>query len=253
MVEHQREISMSYPNNEVLERATLMSLYSVLKSEKDKSIDKNISLDFYLNDSYVGFSNTNKDQFRLIKKYGVHLIHTNNIISTKQCGNNYIFETSHCLYICQGNIKKELINFESLKPTSNIEGQLPENVPTYTTSTSINVGNNKPSTNALLMCAKLSLNSVIQASKNDEPEGKPIKLDYYIDSLRKKATVAVSQDDNSDKILYKDNDNYTSKIVSIRKVDNCYICETNGSIYLCSAGITPQRLDFNQLNEEDEE
>ena len=73
-------------------------------------------------------------------------------------------------------------------------------------------------------------------------EDKPIMLDYWVDSLNSGSGVIVDVRENSEKLLVKSEDEYTSPIGKIYKVDDCYICVTENSIYLVSASIKSKRI-----------
>lgn len=74
-------------------------------------------------------------------------------------------------------------------------------------------------------------------------EDKPIMLDYWVDSLNSSSnSVIIGVKENNEKLLVKSADEYTSPIVKIYKVENCYICVTENSIYLVSANIKTKRV-----------
>ena len=71
-------------------------------------------------------------------------------------------------------------------------------------------------------------------------EDKPIILDYWTSSLDKTCLIGVRS--NNEKLLVKSEDEYTSPIGKIYKVDDCYICVTENSIYLVSSSIKSKRI-----------
>ena len=71
-------------------------------------------------------------------------------------------------------------------------------------------------------------------------EDKPIMLDYWIDSLQKKVLIGVKE--NKEKLLVKNEEEYTSPIVKIYKIDEVYIICTENSIYLTSTRIETRRI-----------
>lgn len=71
-------------------------------------------------------------------------------------------------------------------------------------------------------------------------DDKPIMLDYWVDSLDNKVLIGVK--DNGEKLLVKSEEEYTSPIAKIYKVDNEYIIMTENSIYVVSASITTRRI-----------
>ena len=71
-------------------------------------------------------------------------------------------------------------------------------------------------------------------------EDKEIKADYWTDSLDKKVIIGVKG--NQEKLLVKSEDEYTSPIAKIYKVEKEYIIVTENSIYLVSAEIDSSRI-----------
>ena len=78
------------------------------------------------------------------------------------------------------------------------------------------------------------------ASKLGIVEDKPIMLDYWSSSLEK--TVIIGVRENDEKLLVKSEDEYTSPISKIYKVETEYIIVTENSIYLVSGDIDSQRI-----------
>ena len=78
------------------------------------------------------------------------------------------------------------------------------------------------------------------AAKIGIVEDKPILLDYWTASLDKKALVGAKA--NGEKLLVKSEDEYTSPIAKIYKVESEYIIVTENSIYLVSADISTRRI-----------
>jgi hypothetical protein len=71
-------------------------------------------------------------------------------------------------------------------------------------------------------------------------EDKPIMLDYWSDSLDKKALIGVK--DNNDKLLVKSESEYTSVIAKFYKSGQEYIIITENSIYLVSSDIPTKKI-----------
>jgi hypothetical protein len=71
-------------------------------------------------------------------------------------------------------------------------------------------------------------------------EDKPIMLDYWSDSLDKKALVGVK--DNGEKLLVRSADEYTSSIAKFYKSGGDYIIITENSIYLVSSDIPTRKI-----------
>lgn len=79
-----------------------------------------------------------------------------------------------------------------------------------------------------------------QIAKISITEDKPIMLDYWTDSLEKKVLIGVKE--NKEKLLVKNEEEYTSPIVKIYKMDDIYIICTENSIYLTSTRIETRRI-----------
>tara|TARA_B100000424_G_scaffold270005_1_gene268292 strand:- start:4687 stop:4977 length:291 start_codon:yes stop_codon:yes gene_type:complete len=71
-------------------------------------------------------------------------------------------------------------------------------------------------------------------------DDKPILLDYWTSSCDKNALIGVR--DNDEKLLVKSEDEYTSPIAKIFKVDEEFIIVTENSIYVVSANIPTKRI-----------
>jgi hypothetical protein len=71
-------------------------------------------------------------------------------------------------------------------------------------------------------------------------EDKPIMLDYWLDSIDKKVMIGVKE--NKEKLLVKNEEEYTSPIVKIYKIETIYIICTENSIYLTSTNIETRRI-----------
>ena len=86
-----------------------------------------------------------------------------------------------------------------------------------------------PSSNTLQHSAKISV-----------VEDKPIMLDYWQLSLDGKVIVGVKE--NNEKLLVKSEDEYTSTIVKIFKVDSEYIILTENSLYIVDVNCPTKRI-----------
>ena len=73
-------------------------------------------------------------------------------------------------------------------------------------------------------------NTLKNAAKLAIQQDKPILLDYWQMSLEKKAVIGVKEDQQ--KLLVKSEDEYTSNIIKIYKVETDYIVVTENSIYI---------------------
>jgi hypothetical protein len=69
---------------------------------------------------------------------------------------------------------------------------------------------------------------------------KPIMLDYWVKSLEKLALIGVKT--GGEKLLVKNEDEYTSPIVKVYKVENEYIVETENSLYIVCASLPTKRI-----------
>ena len=70
------------------------------------------------------------------------------------------------------------------------------------------------------------------AAKLSIVDDKPIMMDYWTPSLDK--TIIIGVKDTGEKLLVKSEDEYTSPIANIYKVETEYIIVTENSIYLIS-------------------
>jgi hypothetical protein len=98
-----------------------------------------------------------------------------------------------------------------------------------------------PSAQALLTAAKL-------AQEND----KPILLDYYADSVLKKAFIGIDKDTN-DKILVKSRDEFTSLIKRIVKGGDDFLVMTENSIYIVTGIIEKKHIQATKMLAEAED
>jgi hypothetical protein len=88
---------------------------------------------------------------------------------------------------------------------------------------------------------RMPTNTCMQhAAKLAVVEDKPIMFDYWTASLDK--TVIIGVKTNQEKLLVKSEDEYTSPISKIYKVETEYIIMTENSIYLTSADIDSSRI-----------
>jgi hypothetical protein len=73
-------------------------------------------------------------------------------------------------------------------------------------------------------------------------EDKPIMMDYWTASLDKSVVIGVGE--NKEKLLVKSEEEYTSTIAKIFKVETEYIIMTENSIYLVSNEIPTKRINI---------
>jgi hypothetical protein len=88
---------------------------------------------------------------------------------------------------------------------------------------------NTPSNKCLQHCSKLAIT-----------QDKPILLDYWTESLDGKIFIGVR--DSEEKLLVKNEEEYTSPISKIYKVDTEYIILTENSIYIVSSKISTRKI-----------
>jgi len=98
-----------------------------------------------------------------------------------------------------------------------------------TSSTSSNQNYKLPSETTMKHAAKLSI-----------VEDKPIMLDYWASSLDKKALIGARE--NGEKLLVKNEEEYTSTIVKFYKSESEYIILTENSIYIVSCDIPTRKI-----------
>jgi len=103
---------------------------------------------------------------------------------------------------------------------------------TAPSSASATSGYRLPDVTTLQHAAKLSI-----------VEDKPIMLDYWTFSLDK--TVLIGVKENSEKLLVKSEEEYTSPVSKIYKVSNEYIIITENSIYIVDVNIPTKRISGN--------
>lgn len=71
-------------------------------------------------------------------------------------------------------------------------------------------------------------------------EDKPIMMDYWTNSLEKSVLIGVKE--TNEKLLVKSEDEYTSPVSKIYKVDTEYIIMTENSIYIVDVNIPTKRI-----------
>lgn len=73
-------------------------------------------------------------------------------------------------------------------------------------------------------------------------DDKPIMLDYWADSIHKKVFIGIKDNQDKEKLLVKSEDEYTSPIDKIFKIDKSYIIVTENSIYIVKSDITNRKI-----------
>jgi hypothetical protein len=103
------------------------------------------------------------------------------------------------------------------------------NVPTPATATQAPAGP-MPSAQVLVHAAKLAME-----------HDKPILLDYFSDTTAGKAFLGEDQE-TKEKMLIKSNEEFTSLVQKVYKVQDDYIVMTENSIYIVSGKIQKRRI-----------
>ena len=82
--------------------------------------------------------------------------------------------------------------------------------------------------------------TLTHATKLSIVEDKPLLFDYWTSSLEKTALIGVK--DDNEKLLVKSEDEYTSPVLKIFKVQDAYIVMTDNSIYIADINIPSKRI-----------
>ena len=85
-----------------------------------------------------------------------------------------------------------------------------------------------PSAGVMLRAAQIAID-----------DDRPIMLDYWADSKAKKCCIGVKE---GIKYIVKSEQEYTSTIEDIKKVDGCYIVLTENSLYIVSQDIPVRKI-----------
>ncbi len=84
------------------------------------------------------------------------------------------------------------------------------------------------------------------ASRLAIQQDKPLQLDYYVDSATGKAFMG-EDPDTKEKMLVKSNDEFTSLIGKIYKVQEDFIVITENSIYIVNGKVQKRRVNATQM------
>lgn len=88
---------------------------------------------------------------------------------------------------------------------------------------------------------RLPANNTLQhAVKIAIVEDRPIMLDYWAPSLEQKVLIGVRED--GEKLIVKSEDEYTSSITKIFKVETDYIVLTENSLYIIDVNCPTKRI-----------
>ena len=69
---------------------------------------------------------------------------------------------------------------------------------------------------------------------------KPIMMDYWVCSCEKEGLIGVRE--NGEKLLVKNEEEYTSPVSKVYKVKTDYIIETENSLYLVDSAIETKKI-----------
>jgi hypothetical protein len=73
-------------------------------------------------------------------------------------------------------------------------------------------------------------------------DDKPVMFDYWVGSIDKSVLIGVRNDESKEKILVRSEEEYTSPISKIFKIEQEYIIVTENSIYIVDAAIPTKRI-----------
>lgn len=92
--------------------------------------------------------------------------------------------------------------------------------------------------------------TLLHASRIAIQQDRPIQLDYYVESATGKAFMG-EDPETKEKMLVKSNDEFTSLIGKIYKVQEDFIILTENSIYIVSGKIQKRRINATQMRSVD--
>jgi len=88
--------------------------------------------------------------------------------------------------------------------------------------------------------------TLLHASRIAIKDDKPIQLDYFVESATGKAFIG-EDPETKEKMLVKSNEEFTSLIAKIYKVQEDFIIITENSIYLVSGKVQKRRINATQM------
>ncbi len=97
-----------------------------------------------------------------------------------------------------------------------------------------------------------SATALLHASRLCIQQDKPIQLDYYVESANNKAFIG-EDPETKEKMLVKSNDEFTSLIGKIYKVQEDFLIVTENSVYIVSGKIQKRRINATQMRSVDYE
>ena len=93
-----------------------------------------------------------------------------------------------------------------------------------------------------------SAQSLSHAARISIQQDKPIMLDYYVDTASGKAFMG-EDTETKEKMLIKSNDEFTSLIQKVYKVQDDFIILTENSLYIISGKVQKRRIEAKSLRE----
>jgi hypothetical protein len=94
--------------------------------------------------------------------------------------------------------------------------------------------------------------TLLHASRLAIQQDKPIQLDYYVESANNKAFIG-EDPETKEKMLVKSNEEFTSLIAKIYKVQEDFLILTENSIYVVSGKVQKRRINATQMRSVDYE
>ena len=94
--------------------------------------------------------------------------------------------------------------------------------------------------------------TLLHASRLAIQQDKPIQLDYYVESSSGKAFIG-EDPETKEKMLVKSNEEFTSLVGKIYKVQEDFLILTENSIYIVSGKIQKRRINATQMRSVDYE
>lgn len=91
--------------------------------------------------------------------------------------------------------------------------------------------------------------TLLTAAKFAQQQDKPIMLDYYADSVTKRAFIGIEKDTDQ-KIIVKNREEFTSLIKKIGRAGKDLLVMTENSIYIVSGTIDKKAIAVSKLLEE---
>ena len=111
-------------------------------------------------------------------------------------------------------------------------------------TTNVIQGNGNATTQEVIPSAQTLTHAARLAIQQD----KPIMLDYYVDTYNKKAFMGEDAE-SKEKMLIKSNDEFTSVIQKVYKIQEDFIILTENSLYIVSAKVEKRRIQAKALRD----